>query len=419
MTDMNDLSQFATIQAGVENTTPRLVPTTGNKAKLYAKIAAVTGTMRRIPKSGKHEKQGWMYPTWDDITEAINEALGANNLAILPQMAEPPVMVELGKNNYGTPSIRCTVIVDFTLADGESGETEVRRWYGWADDTSGGEKAIDKALTYCEKSFLKKLFVISAGRDEDPEGATSVYDQQGFNNQQQPQQPPLREVKPPRNKPAEQPKQEAPGKPAVTENGKHATERVKSKETFVEEAKEAGFGILEFKAVLPHFGFSLDEKGGLNYKPDIHDQMIADLKAWRTFSNAFQATLPKDEVLQSDSVLPQLKLLGLTVPLQAQAVIDAIPLVQKYRAFVDEALRIAPYEKAKEVFTTHKLLPWKIENTELMLQTLRSQVQAEVMKEEIREAAAIEEVTGGDVEDDDVESAIDDEIEDMLTGSAF
>lgn len=375
---------------------------------LFAKIATVTGTMKRVQKNGTHSFQKWSYATWDDISEVLNQSLGENKLAVIQSMAEAPEFVQIGANNNGTPNIRASVVLDIVLACGETGATASVRWYGHADDTSGGEKAIDKALTYATKSFFKKMFVISTG-GEDPEGnasedGTNYSGQSQSKGKKQPpaQRPSVNEQPAPQQQPP--PTQQAPAQqapPAAQPPATKDTIPFKSKDLFVTEAKSMGYETADFKLILTYFGFA-DAKGVVGWSIEKHDSLLASLLAWKEFREVFLTAFSKgaggeDPELLDKTVLEEMaNVLGMHQPINAAAVRASIPMLKQHIAFNQEITKLDPTRmRASAILQQAGLLPWKSENTDKMLTIVKNALDVSFAADIVEDGAVLSDLTAG------------------------
>lgn len=141
-------------------------PETGevpDRARLYAKMAAVMGSISRVQKAGRNTQQSYNYATEADIADMIRDKLAANNIAFLVDMQDIEAMeITSGKGAHG---FHYRIRFEFTFACGDTGATVSRTWTGEAQDW--GDKGISKAATLAEKYFLIKTFVMSTGDSQD------------------------------------------------------------------------------------------------------------------------------------------------------------------------------------------------------------------------------------------------------------
>lgn len=135
---------------------------------LVRKLAEVMGEVGYIPKSGRNEFHKYNYATEADIVAAVREKMAKRLLMIFPDV-EKSEFRTVEKKSGGKDFI-CTLTVNFTVEDGESGETRSFRVVGEGQDV--GDKASYKALTGAEKYAILKLFLIPTGddpeKDEEP-----------------------------------------------------------------------------------------------------------------------------------------------------------------------------------------------------------------------------------------------------------
>lgn len=127
---------------------------TPGKARLYAKIAKVMGDVNPISERGM-SGQGYSYATDADMFNVVRNSMSAANLAMLPVRLLKVRAVE--KETF--------IDLEFTLADGDTGETIVTPWIGKLSNNT--DKAIHACMTMCTKYFLKYTFLIATAGDED------------------------------------------------------------------------------------------------------------------------------------------------------------------------------------------------------------------------------------------------------------
>lgn len=136
-------------------------------------MAWVWGEVRRVKKTGKHPKQGWMFATESDIADLIRQ-LCSNAGIVIRQTLHEVLEREIGSTSNGNPIHRYTVRVGYTITNGRE-EWPEQMWQGQADDSS--DKGMAKALTACRKTFLIATFQVSSG--DDPDGQESPEVQRG------------------------------------------------------------------------------------------------------------------------------------------------------------------------------------------------------------------------------------------------
>jgi hypothetical protein len=121
---------------------------------LAAKIAQAMGQIQSVPKNGQVNfgNTNYDYATADDIMSAAKDAMAAAGLAIIPSVVDEDWNSN-GNNVYLT--------IEYTIIDGESGETWTSRWRTQGNDS--GDKAYWKALTQGKKYFLRDVFCIPTG----------------------------------------------------------------------------------------------------------------------------------------------------------------------------------------------------------------------------------------------------------------
>lgn len=167
------------------------VPPKVEARSLVRKLAEVMGLVGRIPKSGRNEFHRYDYATEADIVEAVRKGLAERHVMMMPSITNCEWREVPGKSG---PQKICTLHVEFTFIDGDSGEERSLMAIGEGQDQ--GDKATYKALTGATKYALMKVFLIPTGDDpEDDRQPRRGAPAQG-NQQQRPADPP-----PPQNAP--------------------------------------------------------------------------------------------------------------------------------------------------------------------------------------------------------------------------
>lgn len=152
---------------------------TGNKAKLFAKVAKVMTEVRKLKKDGNNTFDKYKYISGDNAFEHIGGIMASVNLVILPSVYEidtKEVQSKSGGIMYFT-----TVHAQITLADGETGETWTGEWFGEGSDR--GDKSINKAMTAMMKYFLLRVFQIGSGEDTDADSPDAPQPRQATTTQ--------------------------------------------------------------------------------------------------------------------------------------------------------------------------------------------------------------------------------------------
>lgn len=129
---------------------------------LVKKLAEVKATIGRIAKNGHNDHFGYDFATEADIVEAVRGEMASRSLMMFPSVKDT-TWEKIPRKNGETKL--CTLTVEFTVEDGESGETRSFTIMGQGEDSV--DKATYKAMTGAEKYALLKLFMIPTG--DDPE----------------------------------------------------------------------------------------------------------------------------------------------------------------------------------------------------------------------------------------------------------
>lgn len=132
------------------------------KRSIVKKLAEVKGAVDRIAKNGHNDHFNYDFATESDIAAAVRKEMAARSLMMFPNVVNTQWEKVPRKN--GETKL-CTLTVEFTIEDGDSGETRRFTVLGQGEDSL--DKATYKAMTGAEKYALLKLFMIPTG--DDPE----------------------------------------------------------------------------------------------------------------------------------------------------------------------------------------------------------------------------------------------------------
>jgi hypothetical protein len=137
---------------------------TATKPTLHTKLAQVMYEAERIPKNGTapREMGGYKFVQVGDAADYIRKALAEKVITMMPTRIEV-----LGESEHATAKggtmTTYTVRMDWTITDGETGETIVLQSIGTGADT--GDKFASKATTSAMKYALLSGFLLSTGED--------------------------------------------------------------------------------------------------------------------------------------------------------------------------------------------------------------------------------------------------------------
>ena len=141
---------------------------------LVSKLAEVMAALERLPKLGVNQHFNFRYVTEADVLDSVRAELGRRHVLMLPTLRD----TQFEKVGTKTGSMTfCTLKVDFTFMDGDTGETLVVSMMGQGTDAGAGDKAFYKALSGATKYVILKTFLLSSG--DDPETTTESQVQAG------------------------------------------------------------------------------------------------------------------------------------------------------------------------------------------------------------------------------------------------
>jgi hypothetical protein len=144
-----------------------------SKAKpksLVAKLAEVMDAVQRVPKLGENTFHRYKYATEADLTAAVRPELAKRGLIMVPNVKRSTrTPKERAEGSKGSPMWITDVEIDWTIKDGETGESLSFSMPGCGEDV--GDKGLYKAITGSEKYALKNLFLIPTGDDPEKDDA--------------------------------------------------------------------------------------------------------------------------------------------------------------------------------------------------------------------------------------------------------
>ena len=129
---------------------------------LHRKLAQVMYEAERIPKNGTapREMGGYKFVQVGDAADYIRKALAEKVITMMPTGVQVVAQHE-GTTKSGAPIMTVDLITEWTLTDGESGESITIMSYGAGADM--GDKYSGKASTSAMKYALLTGFLLSTG----------------------------------------------------------------------------------------------------------------------------------------------------------------------------------------------------------------------------------------------------------------
>jgi len=138
--------------------------------KLAGAVCAVMVDVGYVQQTGKNLQQNYKYASDEDLLKAVQPAMAAHGLALLP-MGVAAVTVEHAPTKAGGAQYRTEVEVSYLLVH-TSGE-----WYDLhmaGAGVDGQDKGVYKALTGAYKYLLRQLFAIPTGEDAERDPPTAA-----------------------------------------------------------------------------------------------------------------------------------------------------------------------------------------------------------------------------------------------------
>jgi hypothetical protein len=139
---------------------------------LVKKLAEVTAAIGRVPKSGFNKFHNYHYAMEADVVEAVRGEYAKRNLVMFPCVLSERTEMRATKN--GGQENLVTLLVGFTVIDGDSGEEQTFHVCGQGQDA--GDKGTYKAMTGATKYALMKLHLLATG--DDPEAEDAPHEQE-------------------------------------------------------------------------------------------------------------------------------------------------------------------------------------------------------------------------------------------------
>ena len=133
---------------------------------LHRKLAQIMYEAERIPKNGTAPEVmgGYKFVQVGDAADFIRKALAEQVLTMVPTHVSVVGQVDRPTARGGTMTT-VDLLVDWTITDGESGESIVIQSFGAGAD--GGDKYSGKATTSAMKYALLSGFLLSTGEDSE------------------------------------------------------------------------------------------------------------------------------------------------------------------------------------------------------------------------------------------------------------
>jgi ERF superfamily len=142
---------------------------TAETRSLHRKLATIMYEAERIPKNGiaPQAMGGYRFVQVGDAADYIRKALAEKVITMMPTSVRVINQTDRPTKAGGTMTT-VDLVVDWTLTDGESGESIVIQSFGAGAD--GGDKYSGKASTSAMKYALLSGFLLSTGEDSEGDG---------------------------------------------------------------------------------------------------------------------------------------------------------------------------------------------------------------------------------------------------------
>jgi hypothetical protein len=133
---------------------------------IHQRIAAITGEVGGVKKTGKNAEQKYDFIEYDAVTAALRVLMEKHGITILQDTKEDGRHDTQITSKYGAKGVHVLIDYIFTVTNVDDPSDNLKfNWQGEAIDY--GDKATNKAATAAEKYFLLKFFKIGSKDDPD------------------------------------------------------------------------------------------------------------------------------------------------------------------------------------------------------------------------------------------------------------
>jgi len=142
---------------------------TDKKTQLFKKLVNIRESIEYLQKT-EIGNQGAMYVDSAILIHKIKNELDEKNILLFPSIINPMIesISDPTRNNSEAKSWFFKSIINFTFIDADSEETLIVPWFSTGKHLQDPAMAGGSALTYFERYFLLKFFLIPTAKD-DPE----------------------------------------------------------------------------------------------------------------------------------------------------------------------------------------------------------------------------------------------------------
>ena len=129
---------------------------------LSQRLLAITDECKALPKTGWNDQQKYKFVEWANVAETVNQLVVKHGVNIRPETLEATISDYPAKS--GGIVYKALVKMTFSLHNvDDKDDTDYKSWFGEGNDSS--DKAVAKAITSGQKTFLLKLFNIPTEDD--------------------------------------------------------------------------------------------------------------------------------------------------------------------------------------------------------------------------------------------------------------
>lgn len=131
---------------------------------ILSKFLEIQKSVDVILKDGENKNDKYDYVSGSKVLSIIRPMMNDKCLLLIPRIVSTNIIE--GQTRSGTARFVVELSMEMLWVDTESGEQLAVPFYANGADLGSAERAVGKALTYCEKYHLLKMFHIPTDKDD-------------------------------------------------------------------------------------------------------------------------------------------------------------------------------------------------------------------------------------------------------------
>lgn len=131
---------------------------------IFSKFLEIQKSVDVILKDGENKNDKYDYVSGSKVLSIIRPMMNDKCLLLIPRIVNTNIIE--GQTRSGTARFVVELSMEMLWIDTESGEHITVPFYANGADLGSAERAVGKALTYCEKYHLLKMFHIPTDKDD-------------------------------------------------------------------------------------------------------------------------------------------------------------------------------------------------------------------------------------------------------------